>query len=50
VQKYDFDPAAKAAAASVLASKMGAETGLKVSMGDQAKSDLAQATSSDVEV
>jgi hypothetical protein len=29
---------------------MGAETGLKVSMGDQAKSDLAQATSSDVEV
>ncbi|GJN26997.1 hypothetical protein PR202_gb14972 [Eleusine coracana subsp. coracana] len=50
VQKYDFDPAAKAAAASVLASKMGAETGLKVSMGDEAKSDLTQARSSNVEV
>ncbi|KAK3142036.1 hypothetical protein QOZ80_4BG0341350 [Eleusine coracana subsp. coracana] len=50
IQKYDFDPAAKAAAASVLASKMGAETGLKVSMGDEAKSDLTQARSSNVEV
>jgi endoplasmic reticulum junction formation protein lunapark len=52
VQKYDFDPAAKAsaAAASVLTSKMGAETGLKVSMGGEAKSDLAQARSSNVEV
>ncbi|KAF8704086.1 hypothetical protein HU200_031573 [Digitaria exilis] len=29
IQKYDLDSAAKAAAASVLASKMGAETGLK---------------------
>lgn len=33
-QKYDLDPAAKAAAATVLASKLGADTGLKVSLGD----------------
>lgn len=50
MQKYDIDPAAKAPAASVLASKMGAETGLKVSMGDEAKSDSTQARSSNVEV
>ncbi|KAL6651058.1 hypothetical protein ACP70R_009983 [Stipagrostis hirtigluma subsp. patula] len=50
IQKYDLDPAAKAAAASVLASKLGAETGLKVYMGDETKSDSAQARSSDVEV
>ena len=30
VQKYDLDPAAKAAAASVLATKLGADSGLKV--------------------
>ncbi|XP_076940594.1 uncharacterized protein At2g24330-like [Bidens hawaiensis] len=30
IQKYDPDPAAKAAAASVLASKLGADSGLKV--------------------
>ncbi|CAL5030956.1 unnamed protein product [Urochloa decumbens] len=35
IQKYDLDPAAKAAAASVLASKMGTEAGLKVHMGDE---------------
>lgn len=34
-QKYDLDPAAKAAAATVLASKMGADVGLKVSLGDK---------------
>lgn len=50
MQKYDLDPAAKAAAASVLASKMGAETGLKVHMGEEAKPDSAQARSKDVEV
>lgn len=31
-QKYDLDPAAKAAAASVLASKLGAESGLKIAL------------------
>ncbi|XP_071730115.1 uncharacterized protein At2g24330-like [Rutidosis leptorrhynchoides] len=36
IQKYDPDPAAKAAAASVLASKLGADSGLKVSLvGDE---------------
>ncbi|OEL29489.1 Uncharacterized protein BAE44_0009491 [Dichanthelium oligosanthes] len=50
IQKYDLDPAAKAAAASVLASQMGAETGLKVHVGDEAKSDSAQARSREVEV
>jgi endoplasmic reticulum junction formation protein lunapark len=40
----------KAASASVLASEMGAETGLKVSMGDEAKSECAQARSSNVEL
>lgn len=34
IQRYDPDPAAKAAAATVLASKLGAETGLKVYIGD----------------
>ncbi|KVH93068.1 protein of unknown function DUF2296 [Cynara cardunculus var. scolymus] len=32
-KKYDPDPAAKAAAASVLASKLGADSGLQVSVG-----------------
>ncbi|KAL2644207.1 hypothetical protein R1flu_011794 [Riccia fluitans] len=32
IQKYDLDPAAKAAAASVLASKLGAESGLKIAL------------------
>ncbi|XP_025826458.1 uncharacterized protein At2g24330-like isoform X2 [Panicum hallii] len=50
IQKYDLDPAAKAAAASVLASKMGAETGFEVHMADEVKSGSAQARSSEVEV
>lgn len=37
MQKYDPDPAAKAAAASVLASKLGADSGLKVFLGDESK-------------
>ncbi|CAM6098364.1 unnamed protein product [Calypogeia fissa] len=32
IQKYDMDPAAKAAAASVLASKLGSESGLKFAL------------------
>ncbi|RWW70079.1 hypothetical protein BHE74_00022271 [Ensete ventricosum] len=35
VAKYDLDPAAKAAAATVLASKLGADSGLKVYVGDE---------------
>lgn len=37
IQKYDPDPAAKAAAASVLASKLGADSGLKVYLGDESQ-------------
>ena len=42
-QQYDPDPAAKAAAASILASKLGAESGLKLAYaaGLASKDDLA---------
>jgi len=50
IQKYDLDPAAKAAAASVLASKLGEETGLKVHVGEEPKLDAAVARSNDVEI
>ncbi|KAG6470266.1 hypothetical protein ZIOFF_071331 [Zingiber officinale] len=33
--RYDLDPAAKAAAATVLASKLGADSGLKLQVGDE---------------
>ncbi|KAM6542178.1 hypothetical protein CsatB_006625 [Cannabis sativa] len=35
IQRYDPDPAAKAAAATVLASKLGADSGLKMFLGDE---------------
>ncbi|KAF4363025.1 hypothetical protein G4B88_031559 [Cannabis sativa] len=35
MQRYDPDPAAKAAAATVLASKLGADSGLKMFLGDE---------------
>jgi len=50
IQKYDLDPAAKAAAASVLASKLGEETGLKLHVGEEPKLDAAVARSNDVEI
>lgn len=50
MQKYDLDPAAKAAAASVLASKLGEETGLKVHVGEEPKLDAAVARSNDAEI
>lgn len=50
IQKYDLDPAAKAAAASVLASKLGEDTGLKVHVGEEQKLDTTVARSNDVEV
>lgn len=37
IQRYDTDPAAKAAAATVLASKLGSDSGLKVYVGDESK-------------
>ncbi|VAH54175.1 unnamed protein product [Triticum turgidum subsp. durum] len=39
IQRYDLDPAAKAAAASVLASKLGADSGLRVFFGDESNVD-----------
>ncbi|KAJ6809711.1 uncharacterized protein M6B38_162790 [Iris pallida] len=50
IQRYDLDPAAKAAAASVLASKLGADSGLKVHLGDESISNPQSARSNDVEL
>lgn len=47
MQRYDPDPAAKAAAASVLASKLGADSGMKVYLGEDS---APLGKSSDVEV
>ncbi|KAM7523454.1 hypothetical protein LguiA_013356 [Lonicera macranthoides] len=50
IQRYDPDPAAKAAAASVLASKLGADSGLRVYMEDNSKlSSPPTGKSNDVE-
>lgn len=51
IQRYDLDPAAKAAAATVLASKLGADSGLKVFLGDESTvpSNLATGQSNDIE-
>ncbi|KAK6914417.1 Lunapark domain [Dillenia turbinata] len=50
IQRYDPDPAAKAAAASVLASKLGAESGLKVYLGEETNVNLLVGKSDDVEI
>jgi hypothetical protein len=50
MQKYDLDPAAKAAAASVLASKLGEETGLKVHVEEEQKLDAAVVRGNDVDI
>ncbi|XP_058067914.1 uncharacterized protein At2g24330-like [Magnolia sinica] len=50
IQRYDPDPAAKAAAASVLASKLGADSGLKVYLGDESNLNAPMGRSSDVEL
>ncbi|KAL0358415.1 UNVERIFIED_CONTAM: hypothetical protein Sangu_0690900 [Sesamum angustifolium] len=50
IQRYDPDPAAKAAAATVLASKLGADSGLKVFVGEESKSNAPTGKSNDVEV
>lgn len=49
-QKYDPDPAAKAAAATVLASKLGADSGLKVHIGDESKRSGSTGKSKDHEL
>ncbi|ONK57211.1 uncharacterized protein A4U43_C10F17740 [Asparagus officinalis] len=50
IQRYDLDPAAQAAAASVLASKLGIDSGLKVFLGDEANANPSSARSNDVEL
>ncbi|KAL5836601.1 hypothetical protein ACOSQ3_013770 [Xanthoceras sorbifolium] len=50
IQRYDPDPAAKAAAASVLASKLGADSGLRVYLGDEPKLNNPTGKSYDAEV
>ncbi|KAJ7947502.1 Lunapark domain containing protein [Quillaja saponaria] len=50
IQRYDTDPAAKAAAATVLASKLGADSGLKVYMGEESKFSAPTGKSNDVEL
>uniref|UniRef100_A0A5B7CDU4 Lunapark zinc ribbon domain-containing protein n=1 Tax=Davidia involucrata TaxID=16924 RepID=A0A5B7CDU4_DAVIN len=49
IQRYDPDPAAKAAATTVLASKLGADSGLKVYVGDESKLPAPSGKSNDVE-
>ncbi|KAL8087857.1 hypothetical protein AgCh_037847 [Apium graveolens] len=49
IQRYDPDPTAKAAAATILASKLGAESGLKLYMGDESKFNPSTGKSNDVE-
>ncbi|XP_051208518.1 uncharacterized protein At2g24330 [Lolium perenne] len=50
IQKYDLDPAAKAAAASVLASKLGADSGLKIHLGEEPNLDAAVVMSKNAEI
>ncbi|KAJ6835230.1 uncharacterized protein M6B38_122505 [Iris pallida] len=50
IQRYDLDPAAKQAAATVLASKLGADTGLKVYLGDESNAKEPAGRSTDVEL
>lgn len=50
LQQYDPDPAAKAAAATVLASKLGADSGLMVYFGDDSQLSASTGKSSDVEL
>ncbi|KAH6759832.1 integral membrane metal-binding family protein [Perilla frutescens var. frutescens] len=49
IERYDPDPAAKAAAATVLASKLGADSGLKVYVGDDSNPKAPAGKSNDVE-
>lgn len=49
IQRYDLDPAAKAAAASVLASKLGTDSGIKVTLGDELSSDQSSSKGNEIE-
>ncbi|PKA48236.1 Uncharacterized protein AXF42_Ash020633 [Apostasia shenzhenica] len=48
IQRYDLDPAAKAAAATVLASKLGADSGLKVHIGDESAEHTVTTTNNGI--
>ncbi|XP_072963150.1 uncharacterized protein At2g24330-like [Typha angustifolia] len=50
IQKYDLDPVAKAAATAVLASKLGADSGLKVYVGDETSSNTTVVKSNDTQM
>ncbi|XP_059665548.1 uncharacterized protein At2g24330-like [Cornus florida] len=50
IQRYDTDPAAKAAAASILASKLGSDSGFNIYVGDESKLGSPTGKSNDVEV
>ncbi|KAL1547955.1 hypothetical protein AAHA92_16254 [Salvia divinorum] len=50
IQRYDTDPAAKAAAATVLASKLGADSGLKLYMEDESNQNVSTGKDNDMEV
>lgn len=50
IQRYDLDPAAKAAAATVLASKLGSDSGLKIVVGDESSISTSLGKSNDVEL
>lgn len=50
LRRYDPDPAAKEAAATVLASKLGTDSGLKVYVGDDSKLNAPTGKSNDVEI
>ncbi|KAK4756657.1 hypothetical protein SAY87_006784 [Trapa incisa] len=49
IQRYDPDPAAKAAAATVLASKLGADSGLNLYLGDDSQLNASSGKSNDAE-
>ncbi|KAJ0963897.1 hypothetical protein J5N97_029019 [Dioscorea zingiberensis] len=49
IQRYDLDPAAKAAAATILASKLGADSGLKFFVGDENNPNAPSGKSNDVQ-
>ncbi|XP_011622256.1 uncharacterized protein At2g24330 [Amborella trichopoda] len=50
IQRYDLDPAAKAAAASVLVSKLGADSGVKVVLEEDPKLNATEGKSNSIEV
>ncbi|KAM1134366.1 hypothetical protein ACFX2I_043524 [Malus domestica] len=50
IQRYDPDPAAKAAAATVLASKLSMDSGMKFYVGDESKGNASAGKSHDVDL